>query len=78
MSTTIGAIPSAIPAPRVATAVSASNETTGETSPQTQSPVKAEAQGDGIAPMPIQPLSNRMLATFMQKDIELYGSTFGV
>jgi len=27
--------------------------------------------------MPIQPLSNRVLATFLQKDIELYGSTVG-
>jgi hypothetical protein len=36
-----------------------------------------ESDKDGITPVPIQPLSNRMLATFMEKDIELYGSMFG-
>jgi hypothetical protein len=32
---------------------------------------------DAITPVPIQPLSNQMLATFMEKDIELYGSMVG-
>jgi hypothetical protein len=37
----------------------------------------AGAAAEAITPMPIQPLSSRMLATFLQKDIELYGSTVG-
>lgn len=36
-----------------------------------------DVQSSAITPLPIQPLSNRVLATFMQKDIELYGALYG-
>ena len=89
MSTTIGAITSDLPPPGATQGTPAlqpaspADATTEGTVPKAQ-PETAVVTGTSagpaaaaITPMPIQPLSNRVLATFLQKDIELYGSTVG-
>ncbi len=79
MSTTIGTINSTIPPPAVLR-TEPSLTITSEQDASSAAAAGTPALGtdrDAIAPAPIQPLSNRVLATFMQKDIELYGSMFG-
>jgi hypothetical protein len=87
MSTTIGAITSALPPSGVTKANSASPPvssnnaaTEGAASKPLSKSGSGPADGAGagaITPVPIQPLSSRVLETFLQKDIELYGSTVG-
>jgi hypothetical protein len=77
MSNTVEAISSAVPTPVVTTADARAAWPGDHGGSHTASTLKPDTENDGIAPAPIQPLSNRMLATFMQKDIELYGSMFG-
>ncbi|HVZ10187.1 hypothetical protein [Rhodopila sp.] len=85
MSTTIGAIASALPATPVT--IGATATTPGNAARErghlddSGGPAGGDndpgADGVGIVPAPIQPLSNRMLAVFMQQDIELHGSMVG-
>ena len=77
MSTNVGAIPPAVPATDVTTADAEPVSPPDRPEARSTAAAKQENDAEGIAPVPIQPLSNRVLATFMQKDIELYGSTFG-
>jgi hypothetical protein len=77
MSLTVEAIPLSVPS------LGAANAGSGIVAAQAQPAAHADGKprtasgADGITPVPIQPLSNQMLATFMEKDIALYGSTVG-
>ncbi|MBS0640884.1 MAG: hypothetical protein JSS43_13485 [Proteobacteria bacterium] len=77
MSTTIGAISSVLPTHVVAKAESGLVPSQAQGEVQESPAAKPDLETEAVAPMPIQPLSSRMLATFMQEDIELYGSMFG-
>jgi hypothetical protein len=75
MSMNIGAIALTIPPP-VSVATGSAQAGTTAVSPPSPAP-RPDSEAEGVTPAPIQPLSNRMLATFLQRDIELYGSMFG-
>lgn len=74
MLTTVGAISSALPTPGAARAELEFAQTQAE--PRKGPAVRPDPGMEAMVPVPLQPLSSRMLATFMQEDIELYGSMF--
>jgi hypothetical protein len=74
MLTTVGAISAALPTPGAAK--TEHEFSPAQVEPRKGSSVQPDAGMEAMVPVPLQPLSSRMLATFMQEDIELYGSMF--
>ncbi len=77
MSLTVEAIPLFVPSLGAASDGSAIAGARAQPAGHADAKATPASSAGDITPVPIQPLSNQMLATFMQKDIALYGSTVG-